>query len=148
MLKDIQVTGNKDTRSGFGDGILEAARKNPNIVALTADLAGSLKLNGFIKEFPERFVQCGIAEANMIGIAAGLTIGGSLGAALLAHYGYDASLPAQNSATIEGIKTAVSVFASLPFFIAVACMFFYAINKPLETKIEAELNERRKLAGK
>ena len=78
MLNDIQVTGNKDTRSGFGDGILEAARKNPNIVALTADLAGSLKLNGFIKEFPERFVQCGIAEANMMGIAAGLTIGGKI----------------------------------------------------------------------
>ncbi len=71
MLKDIQVTGQKDTRSGFGDGIAEAARKNPNIVALTADLAGSMKLNTFIKEFPERFVQCGIAEANMIGIAAG-----------------------------------------------------------------------------
>lgn len=78
MLKDIQVTGNKDTRSGFGDGILEAAQKNENIVALTADLAGSLKLNGFIKEFPDRFIQCGIAEANMIGIAAGLTIGGKI----------------------------------------------------------------------
>lgn len=77
-LKDIQPTGNKDTRSGFGDGILEAARNNPNIVALTADLAGSLKLGGFIKEFPERFIQCGIAEANMIGIAAGLTIGGKI----------------------------------------------------------------------
>ncbi len=78
MLKAIEITGNKDTRSGFGDGILEAARKNLNIMALTADLAGSLKLNGFIKEFPERFVQCGIAEANMIGIAAGLTIGGKI----------------------------------------------------------------------
>ena len=78
MLKDIQVSGNKDTRSGFGDGILEAARKNSNIVALTADLAGSLKLNGFMKEFPERFIQCGIAEANMMGIAAGLTIGGKI----------------------------------------------------------------------
>ena len=78
MLNNIQVTGNKDTRSGFGDGILEAARKNENIVALTADLAGSLKLNGFIKEFPERFIQCGIAEANMMGIAAGLTIGGKI----------------------------------------------------------------------
>lgn len=77
-LKDIQVTGNKDTRSGFGDGIAEAARKNPNIVALTADLAGSLKLNQFMKEFPERFIQCGIAEANMMGIAAGLTIGGRI----------------------------------------------------------------------
>ncbi|MFZ1327674.1 MAG: transketolase C-terminal domain-containing protein, partial [Chitinophagaceae bacterium] len=71
-------TGNKDTRSGFGDGIVEAARKNPNIVALTADLAGSLKLNQFIKEFPERFIQVGIAEANMISIAAGLTIGGKI----------------------------------------------------------------------
>ncbi|MET0635729.1 MAG: transketolase family protein [Chitinophagaceae bacterium] len=77
-LKDIQPTGNKDTRSGFGDGIVEAARKNPNVVALTADLAGSLKLNQFIKEFPERFVQCGIAEANMIGIGAGMTIGGKI----------------------------------------------------------------------
>lgn len=78
MLKEIQVTGQKDTRSGFGDGIVEIARKNPNIVALTADLAGSLKLNQFIKEFPERFIQCGISEANMIGIAAGLTIGGKI----------------------------------------------------------------------
>jgi len=78
MLKDIQSTGQKDTRSGFGDGIVEAARKNPNIVALTADLAGSMKLNQFIKEFPERYVQVGIAEANMIGIAAGLTIGGKI----------------------------------------------------------------------
>jgi transketolase len=78
MLKDIQVSGQKDTRSGFGDGIAEAARKNPNIVALTADLAGSMKLNQFIKEFPDRFVQCGISEANMIGVAAGLTIGGKI----------------------------------------------------------------------
>jgi transketolase len=78
MLSSIQSTGNKDTRSGFGDGILEAARENENIIALTADLAGSLKLNGFIKEFPERFIQCGIAEANMIGVAAGLTIGGKI----------------------------------------------------------------------
>lgn len=77
-LKDIQVTGNKDTRSGFGDGIAEAAKKNPNIVALTADLAGSLKLNQFMKEFPERFIQCGISEANMMGVAAGLTIGGKI----------------------------------------------------------------------
>src|ERR1700685_3342752 len=78
MLKDIQVTGKKDTRSGFGDGIVELARKNPNVVALTADLGGSLKLNAFIKEFPDRFIQCGIAEANMIGVAAGLTIGGKI----------------------------------------------------------------------
>ncbi|RYY99731.1 MAG: transketolase family protein [Chitinophagaceae bacterium] len=78
MLKDIQSTGKKDTRSGFGDGIAEVARTNSNVVALTADLAGSLKLQQFIKEFPERFVQVGIAEANMIGIAAGLTIGGKI----------------------------------------------------------------------
>ena len=78
MLKDITVTGQKDTRSGFGDGIVEAARKNENVVALTADLAGSLKLNQFIKEFPHRFFQCGIAEANMMSIAAGLTIGGKI----------------------------------------------------------------------
>lgn len=77
-LQQIVSSGNKDTRSGFGDGIVEAARTNPNIIALTADLAGSLKLNQFIKEFPERFIQCGIAEANMIGIAAGLTIGGKI----------------------------------------------------------------------
>ena len=78
MLRDIQPTGKKDTRSGFGDGIVEAARKNPNVVALTADLAGSMKLQQFMKEFPERFVQVGIAEANMMGIAAGLTIGGKI----------------------------------------------------------------------
>jgi transketolase len=78
MLKDIQPTGKKDTRSGFGDGIVEAARRNPKVVALTADLAGSLKLNQFMKEFPERFFQCGISEANMIGMASGLTIGGHI----------------------------------------------------------------------
>jgi transketolase len=78
MLKDIQVTGQKDTRSGFGDGIHELARENPNVVALTADLAGSLKLNAFIKDFPERFIQVGIAEANMMGIAAGLATAGKI----------------------------------------------------------------------
>ena len=78
MLQDIKILNEVDTRSGFGDGIAEAARKNPNIVALTADLAGSLKLNQFMKEFPERFVQCGIGEANMMGVAAGMTIGGKI----------------------------------------------------------------------
>jgi transketolase len=78
MLQDIQLLNEKETRAGFGDGIAEVARTNPNIVALTADLAGSLKLNTFIKENPDRFVQCGIAEANMIGVAAGLTIGGKI----------------------------------------------------------------------
>lgn len=78
MVKDIQVLNEKETRGGFGEGILEAARRNPNVVALTADLLGSMKLNAFIKEFPDRFVQCGIAEANMIGVAAGMTIGGKI----------------------------------------------------------------------
>lgn len=78
MLQDIQQLDKKDTRSGFGEGIVEAARKNPNVVALTADLAGSLKLGKFMKEFPDRYVQCGIAEANMMGVAAGLTIGGKI----------------------------------------------------------------------
>lgn len=77
-IHDIKILDEKETRAGFGDGILEAGRRNPNVVALTADLAGSLKLNAFIKEFPDRFVQCGIAEANMIGVAAGLTIGGKI----------------------------------------------------------------------
>src|SRR5215471_15733425 len=78
MLKDIQVLNEKETRGGFGEGIYEVGKKNNNVVVLTADLAGSMKLQTFIKEFPERFVQCGIAEANMIGIAAGLTIGGKI----------------------------------------------------------------------
>jgi len=78
MLRDIQPFNEKETRAGFGEGIYEVAKKNPNVVALTADLAGSMKLNQFIKEFPNRFFQCGIAEANMMGIAAGLTIGGKI----------------------------------------------------------------------
>lgn len=88
-----------------------------------------------------------VFSAMILGLKAGLTIGGSLVAGLLAYYGYEASLPMQNAETIEGIKTAVSVFASLPFFIAVACMFFYAINKSLEAQIETDLNARRKSAG-
>jgi transketolase len=78
MLKDINLVERKDTRSGFGAGIYEAAKKNDNIVVLTADLAGSLKLNPFMQDFPERFFECGIAEANMVGVAAGLTIGGKI----------------------------------------------------------------------
>ena len=68
----------KDTRSGFGAGLTELGRKNPNVVALCADLTGSLKMNDFQDENPERFFQIGIAEANMIGIAAGMTIGGKI----------------------------------------------------------------------
>jgi transketolase len=69
-------TGKKDTRSGFGVGLLELGRRNPKVVALCADLTGSLKMDAFEKEFPERFIQCGVAEANMIGMAAGLTLHG------------------------------------------------------------------------
>ncbi|MCL2682650.1 MAG: transketolase family protein [Bacteroidales bacterium] len=71
-------TEKKDTRSGYGAGLLEAAKRNPNVVGLTADLKGSVKMDAFAKEFPKRFVQVGIAEANMIGIAAGMTIGGKI----------------------------------------------------------------------
>ncbi|MBL0017514.1 MAG: transketolase family protein [Bacteroidetes bacterium] len=71
-------TGKKDTRSGFGQGLLELGRKNPEVVALCADLIGSLKMEAFLAEFPDRFFQAGISEANMIGMAAGLTIGGKI----------------------------------------------------------------------
>lgn len=77
-LKKYTFTEKKDTRSGFGEGIFEAGQENENVVALCADLIGSLKLDKFIDHFPERFFQVGIAEANMIGIAAGLTIGGKI----------------------------------------------------------------------
>ncbi len=78
MLKDIQPVNEKETREGFGEGIHVLGKNNGNVVVLTADLGGSLKLKPFIKDFPERFFQCGIAEANMMGIAAGLTIGGKI----------------------------------------------------------------------
>ena len=78
MLKDIVVQNEQETRGGFGEGIYEVGKRNNNVLALTADLAGSMKLNKFIKDFPERFIQCGIAEANMMSIAAGLTIGGKI----------------------------------------------------------------------
>src|SRR6266496_2958320 len=77
-MTKFTFTEKKDTRSGFGAGLVELGRKNPNVVALCADLTGSLKMDAFQKEFPERFFQIGIAEANMIGIAAGLTIGGKI----------------------------------------------------------------------
>ena len=75
-MKKYPYTDKKDTRSGFGAGIAELGRTNPNVVALCADLVASLKLDTFIKENPERFIQVGIAEANMIGVAAGLAISG------------------------------------------------------------------------
>jgi len=77
-MKKYIDTGKKDTRSGFGDGLTELGRSNKNVVALCADLIGSLKMDDFKKNYPERFFQIGIAEANMIGIAAGMTIGGKI----------------------------------------------------------------------
>jgi len=77
-MKTYTYTEKKDTRSGFGAGLAELGRTNPNVVALCADLIGSLKMDKFIEENPERFFQIGIAEANMMGIAAGLTIGGKI----------------------------------------------------------------------
>jgi len=78
IMKKYTYTEKKDTRSGFGDGLTELGKTNPDVVALCADLTGSLKMNEFEKNHPERFFQIGIAEANMIGIAAGMTIGGKI----------------------------------------------------------------------
>ncbi|MBN1250931.1 MAG: transketolase family protein [Bacteroidales bacterium] len=77
-MKKYSYTEKKDTRSGFGAGLYEAAKENENIVALCADLKGSLKMNAFADEFPERYFSAGIAEANMQGVAAGMTIGGKI----------------------------------------------------------------------
>ena len=77
-MKEYTYTEKKDTRSGFGDGLTELGQKNKNVVALCADLTGSLKMNDFKNNHPDRFFQVGIAEANMMGIAAGLTIGGKI----------------------------------------------------------------------
>ncbi len=74
----LEILGNNDTRSGFGAGLSYLGENNPNVVALCADLTGSLKMNDFQNKFPERFFQVGIAEANMMGIAAGMTIGGKI----------------------------------------------------------------------
>lgn len=75
---EIEVLGKKDTRSGFGEGLAELGQSNPDVVALCADLTGSLKMNAFQDAHPERFFQTGIAEANMISLAAGMTIGGKI----------------------------------------------------------------------
>lgn len=77
-IMNFTNTGNKDTRSGFGAGLTELGKKNPNVIALCADLIGSLKMDEFIKNHPERFFQCGIAEANMIGVSAGLSLSGKI----------------------------------------------------------------------
>jgi len=78
MNKIFENSGNKDTRSGFGAGLHELGKTNKDVVALCADLTGSLKMDAFAAEFPERFIQCGIAEANMIGTAAGLAVSGKI----------------------------------------------------------------------
>ncbi len=75
-MKKFEFTTQKDTRSGFGDGLLELGKKNEKVVGLCADLTGSLKMNAFQKQFPSRFFQCGIAEANMMGVAAGMATSG------------------------------------------------------------------------
>ena len=77
-MKKYTDTGKKDTRSGFGAGLLEAGRRDSRVLALTADLKGSVKMDAFASEFPERFIECGIAEANMVGVAAGLAITGKV----------------------------------------------------------------------
>ncbi len=77
-MKEYKYSEIKDTRSGFGAGLHELGKNNPEVVALCADLTGSLKMDAFKKDFPERFFQVGIAEANMIGLAAGMTIGGKI----------------------------------------------------------------------
>ena len=77
-MSSFEIINHKDTRSGFGEALLELGKTNPRVVALCADLTGSLKMDAFAREFPERFFQMGIAEANMISTAAGLTIGGNI----------------------------------------------------------------------
>jgi len=77
-MKSYEILGQKDTRSGFGAGLHEAGKRNSDVVALCADLTGSLMMDAFKDEFPERFIQAGIAEANMIGVSAGLATGGKI----------------------------------------------------------------------
>ena len=77
-MKNFEISGNKDTRSGFGQGLLEAGQKNDNIVALCADLTGSLQMQHFQGAYPDRFIQAGISEANMMSMAAGLATGGKI----------------------------------------------------------------------
>ena len=88
-----------------------------------------------------------IFSAMMVGLKAGLSLGGALLAAILAYYGYDAALPAQSTDTILGIKASVSIYASIPFFVASGLLVFYAIGKDMEGRIEADLNERRRAAA-
>ena len=77
-MKTYEIKNMKDLRSGFGEGLVEAGKQNADVVALSADVTGSVKMDAFANTFPERFVQCGIAEANMVGIAAGLSLSGKI----------------------------------------------------------------------
>lgn len=77
-MKTYENQKSKELRAGMGEGLVEAGKQNPEVVALSADVKGSVKMDGFAKEFPERFIQCGIAEANMVGIAAGLSLCGKV----------------------------------------------------------------------
>jgi transketolase len=77
-MKEYKILGNQDTRSGFGEGLVEAGKENENVVALCADLAGSVRMDLFKKEFPKRYIECGIAEANMVSIASGMALSGKV----------------------------------------------------------------------
>ena len=77
-MTHYEIKSSKELRAGMGEGLVEAGKRNSNVVALSADVKGSVKMDGFAKEFPERFIQCGIAEANMVGIAAGLSLCGKV----------------------------------------------------------------------
>ena len=77
-MKEYKILAEKDTRSGFGEGLLEAGRENPKVVALCADLSPSVRMDLFQKEFPERFIEVGIAESNMISIASGMALSGKI----------------------------------------------------------------------
>ena len=77
-MTHYEIKSQKELRSGMGEGLVEAGRMNENVVALSADVKGSVKMDGFAKEYPDRFIQCGIAEANMVGIAAGLSLCGKI----------------------------------------------------------------------
>ena len=83
----------------------------------------------------------------LCGLKLGLSIGGALVAGILAHYGYQAGASSQAPAAVDGIRMAVSLYSSLPFLVCVALLFFYEINKPMESRIERELGERRREAG-
>ena len=122
--------GDKDTRSGFGEGLTELGRSNKNVVALCADLTGSLKMNEFAKENPERFFQAGIAEANMIGLAAGLATGGKIPfTGTFANFStgrvYDQIKSAQRATTLELVLPNSAKPAPKPLLVSFFCVYVY-----------------------